>query len=110
MEDEILGLITGVECKFVKTDPLLIEELAKEKNLSEGMVKIWMRYNIFTVKQFSDLSGLTVGAVTNLTRPSLNGTQVVAPKINFCYPFPDHDGNGPKYIFRNEASEKYFKG
>lgn len=108
MEAEQLGYIEGTECKFVKTDPALIEKIAQKRKQPVEMIKKTMRYNVFTVAQFCTLTGLEPGTVNNHTRPSiLNG--VLGAKLDYCHPFPDGTGLGPKFIVRNEKSEKYLK-
>lgn len=109
MEEEIVNVVSEMECKFVKTDMALIEGIASKQKLSMDLIRRCLRYNIFTVKQFATLAGITVGAVTNLTRPTFSDSKIIPPKINYCYPFPDNEGTGPKYIVRDERSEKYFK-
>jgi len=104
----MLGLISNIECKFVKTDPALIDSLAEARKITPELVKKCTRYNVFTVQQFSTLTGLDVSTIHNLTRPSVIGEEV-GTKLNYCYPFPDNDGRGPKFIIRDEKSEKYLK-
>ncbi len=122
MEEEF-GVI-NIEVAFVKTDPEIIKKLfarlnkegienkARNPYQEEKQVKALMRYNLWTVDQFCDVSGLSVSTVTNLARPSFIGNKLgdkLGTKINTCYPFPDSDGRGPKFIVRNEKSEKYIK-
>jgi hypothetical protein len=103
-----LGLINGVECKFVKTDASLIESVAKRTGMSIDMVKTIMRYNVFTINQFSQLSGKAISTITNMTRPIYRAGQLVT-ELDFCFPFPDRDNEGPKFVIRNEKSERYLK-
>jgi len=106
--EEKLGLVKGVECKLTKTDPLLIESIAKKIGYPMNQVKFMMRYNIFTVNQFATLTKLSVSNVLNKTRPSAMG-EVVGTELDYCYPFSDYLNEGPKFILRNEKSEKYLK-
>ena len=106
--EEKLGLLKGVECKFVKTDPELIQALVVRTGMNEDAVKAMMRYSMFTVNQFSDLTGLSVSHILNKTRPSvINGS--VGVELDYCYPFRDKDNDGPKFIVRNAKAEKYLK-
>jgi hypothetical protein len=119
MEQETEVIIP--ELIFVKTDPELIRKLfarisaeTKTKNpyKTERQVKALMRYNMWTVGQFCDLSGLAVSSVTNLARPNFIGNSYgdnIGTKIDVCFPFPDSGGRGLKYIIRNEKSERYIK-
>jgi len=110
MNKEQLGFIEGIECRFVKTDSSMIESIIKKTGLKEHdqLIKKCLRYNIFTVAQFCFLSGLTTAHVHNMTKPSIINSRV-GTKLDYCYPFPDDYGPGPKFIVRNEKSENYFK-
>lgn len=107
-EKKEFGLLSGVECKFVKTDPEIIDAIAARINLDPAKVKAMMRYNIFTVKQFSELSGLAISSIINKTRP-INRENGWETDLDFAYPFADSKDSGPKFIVRNEKSEKYLK-
>jgi hypothetical protein len=128
MEEEIIVGTPNVQIAFVKTDPELIKKLfarlSKERGegcldpttkepyknpyKEETQVKRLMRYNVWSVDQFCDISGYNVSTVTNLTRPILDVDKLVF-KLDVCFPFADAGGKGPKLIIRNEKSEKYIK-
>ena len=108
MDTEHLAHIEKTECMFVKTDPALIEKIAKKRKQPVEIIRKALRYNIFTVAQFCTLTGLEPGTVNNHTRLSvINGN--LESKLDYCHPFPDGSGPGPKFILRNEKSEKYLK-
>jgi hypothetical protein len=114
MEEEV-GLV-NIEVAFVKTDPELIKKLflrlQKEKPESytdEKHVKSLMRYNVWSVKQFADVSGLAVSTITNLSRPYYTDVKKLETRLDYCYPYPDSEGKGPKFIVRNDKSEHYIK-
>ena len=120
MEEEF-GLLSNFEVVFVKTDPELIKKLfarlqKEEKGeashvhpyTDEKQVKQLMRYNAWTVDQFCDVSGLSVSTITNMARPAFIGNKL-GTKLDYCLPFSDRGGNGPKFIVRNEKSEAYVK-
>lgn len=118
MEEEC-GLL-NIELGLVKTDPELIKKLfarlSKETKelrnpyINESQVRVLMRYNVWTIDQFCDISGLKVSSVNNLARPTYSvGQEKLTSKLNYCFPCPDSGGRGPKYIVRNEKSEKYVK-
>ena len=106
--EERIGLINGVECKFAKTDPSLIESLSERTGLSIDMVRAMMRYNIFTMNQYSQLTGRAISTITNMARPNYK-EGVLVTELDFCFPFPDKDNEGPKFVIRNSKSEKYLK-
>lgn len=106
---KVPGLIEETECKFSKTDPQIIEKIATERGIDPEKIKKMMRYNMFTMQQFADLTGMALHSIHGLARPGFAGGKVVEPKINFCYPFPDQTGIGPKFIVRDEKSEVYLK-
>jgi hypothetical protein len=105
---EKFGLIQGVECKFVKTDPEIIDAIAKRQNIDSTKIKSMMRYNVFTIRQFADLSGLAVSSIINKTRP-LERDGVLNTDLDYCYSHQDATDNGPKFIVRNSKAEKYLK-
>jgi len=109
--EEKLGLITGIECRYVKTDPELIESIATRIGSTKEKVKAMMRYNILTISQFSDLTTLKASTIINKTRPSVidRATGVLGTELDYCFPFSSITSPGPKYIVRNERSEKYLK-
>lgn len=106
--EEKLGLVKGIECKFVKTDPALIESIAQKTGYTVEQVRFMMRYNIFTINQFATLTKQSVSNILNKTRPSVVG-EVVGTELDYCYPFNDTLNEGPKFILRNEKSEKFLK-
>lgn len=106
--EETFGLISDVECKFAKTEPDIIDALSNKTGKTPEMIRKIMRYNMFTVNQFSKLSGLTVSVIHNKIRPVLTDGKY-GTELDFCYPFGDGDNEGPKFIIRNEKSEKILK-
>ncbi len=109
--DEKFGVISGIECRYVKTDPEIIEAISKRTGIETDRVKKMMRYNIFTVAQFAELAGLAVSSVLNKTRPSIieKTAGTLGTELDFTYPFQTKDSEGPKFILRNEKSEKYLR-
>lgn len=110
--EEKFGLVTGVECKYVKTDPDLIESIVARTGIPFQKVKSMMRYNIFTIGQFAELSQLAVSSILNKTRPSVvdKETGALGTELDYTYPFQSAKMDGPKFILRNQKSEKYLKG
>jgi len=106
--EEKYGLVTGVECRYVKTDPEIIEAIATRIGKDQAWVKRMMRYNVFTINQYACLSGLGISTILNKTRP-LNRNGELVTDLNFCYPFSDCKDSGPKFILRDSKSEKYLK-
>jgi hypothetical protein len=106
--EENFGLIKGIECGLAKADPKLIEHLAEKTGITTERLKEMLRYNMFTVGQFSKLTGLTVSVIHNKIRPVFKDDQYTTD-LNFCYPFPDSVEKGPKFIVRDSKAEKYLK-
>lgn len=110
MEQNVIGLIEE-EISFVKKDEelahLIIEKMEwgndEEK---KRFVYACLRYNMFTVKQFSDLAGIdTVTLNGYYSQPKLSRGEMVS-KLDFCYPHKSLETLGPKFIYRNEKSIK----
>ena len=108
MEKKTFGLIEGVECKFVKTDPAVIDALAANTGIPKETIRAMMRYNIFTVSQITELTGLADSTIRNYIRPLFVDGELTT-NLDFCYPFLNCNGRGPMFILRNEKSEKYLK-
>ena len=105
--DEKIGLVKE-QIRLIKKDDELISHLSKKLDLTdlykERLADI-LRYNVWTVSQFSDLTGLSKPTITNKMRPLYKNGSLVT-ELDFCYPFADLDGPGPKFIVRNEKSER----
>jgi hypothetical protein len=102
--------IIPTEIKLVKVNPELVKDLISKRDVQPfqaDTIEKMLRHNVWTVKQFADLTGLAISTITNLTRPNYDRTGRLTTGLNFCYPFPDLEGTGPKYIIRDEKSEKY---
>jgi hypothetical protein len=108
-----------VQVALTKTDPEIIKKLYKRLSAEtcngcrnpykdEAQVKELMRYNVWTVDQFMDVSGFSVSTITNMARPAFIGNEL-GTKLDYCFPWPDKNGRGPKFIVRNEKAERYIK-
>jgi hypothetical protein len=106
--EEKCGLIKGFECKFAKTESELIDMLSLKTGFSVDEIKSMMRYNMFTIGQFSKLTKLNISTIHNKTRQVLeNG--VYNTELDFTYPFSEPGNMGPKFIIRNAKSEAVLK-
>jgi hypothetical protein len=109
MIEERIGMENN-EIKLIKKNDELVSKIMEQRKLSEDkaqLVKSMMRYNMWTMKQFCDLTGYKESTVTNLTRPSYNKNNDVITQLDFCYPLRSLDRKGPKFIVRNEKSEQF---
>jgi hypothetical protein len=108
MEKLSFGLLNGIECQFVTKDQVLIDGIVKKTGMPVDKVQAMLRYNMFTFRQFSLLSGLTVSNITNKAKPSIiNG--VYDTELDYCFPFQAGEHKGFKFIVRNEKAEKFLK-
>ena len=106
--EEKFGLIRGVKCQFKKTDQEVIDVISAKTGIKPEDIRDMMLYNMFTVGQFSKLSGLTVSVVHNKTRPVLVDGNYTT-ELNFCFPFSEPDNEGPKFIIRDSKSDNFLK-
>ena len=98
-----------MEIRLKKADPEQVSSIAHKHNIEPEKARIMMRYSCWTVKQFADLTGRTVSLINReLNYGSVKGG-VMSPSLNACYPFEDKDGNGPKFVLRDEKSEEFLK-
>lgn len=104
MNDKI-GLMKK-EIRLVKKDDELINRVVASNGIFKDPKEVaqMLRYNVFTVKQFSDLTGLAQSTILNKCRPIYREGNLVTD-LDFCHPFADLDGMGPKFIIRNDKSE-----
>jgi hypothetical protein len=106
---ELIEVAKSVDVRFVKTDPDIIKTISEKTGIDVLKVKQMMRYNIFTINQFADLSQLSLSTVNYKTRPALV-KGVLTFELDTVYPFQDAENGGPKFILRNEKAEKYIIG
>jgi hypothetical protein len=98
-----------VEIRLVSNNSDLINTVLQERDINsehKEVVKNALRYNVWTMEQFSMLTGLAYSTIRNMTRPDFVGG-VIDTKLDFCYPFSSINSKGGKFIVRNEKSEKY---
>lgn len=94
--------------RLIKKDEELVSAIIKHRELKEDDTEIvsdMMRYNMWTMAQFGDLTGYNQSTLTNMTRPNYRDGSLVTA-LDFCYPFRSISSLGPKFILRNEKSEK----
>jgi len=94
--------------RLIKKDEELVSKIIKQQNLATTKTPIvsdMLRYNVWTMAQFCDLTGYKPSTVTNMTRPNYRDGKLVT-ELDFCYPFQSISSMGPKFIIRNEKSEK----
>ena len=106
--EEKYGLIKGIECNLVKSNPELIESMSKRTGIDEERMKAMLRYNVFTISQFAELTQLAVSSITNKTRPLMVDGKYDT-ELNYCYLFQGSKSDGPKFVVRDEKTEKYIK-
>ena len=107
MEDSNVGLVK-IKPLLCKTDPKLVEEIAKKRAILLGRVKEMMMNNRWTVKQFADLIGKTTQYVHHLLKPEVKDFGIET-RLNHCYPYPTSNDEGPKFVVRDVFSEKFLK-
>lgn len=105
---EKIGLIKTT-IRLVKKDEELVGRILAAKAMGEEdgdqeTVVDLLRYNMWTIQQFVDVTGLSQSTISNKCRPQYKGGEIVT-ELDFCYPFADMVGLGPKFIVRNEKSE-----
>lgn len=111
MEQKILGLVEE-EIRLVKKDEELALSIIKSRGWGNNQDKInyvysCLRYNMFTVLQFAELSGIKESVLHNYyLSPSYNKESQLVTRLDHCFPFKSADKNGPKFIMRNEKSLK----
>ena len=103
--NEKVGLIK-ISIRLVKKDEELVDAIMRERDLPEAdreAVIEMLRMNVWTVNQFADLTGFKQGSIANKCRPIYRDGKIFT-ELDYCYPFADLEGLGPKFIVRNEKS------
>jgi hypothetical protein len=108
MEEKPFGLIKGIKCQLKRTDKETIDRLSQKTQISPEKLTEMLFYNMFTVAQFSKLTGLSVIDIHNKMRAGIKNGEYNT-ELDFCHPFSDTENDGPKFIIRNEKSEKYLQ-
>ena len=107
------GLIKDVEIRLVKHDEDLYDHIIKARNIIDeeerARVKNALRYNVFSLPMFSDMSGLAKSSVSNLMRPLHDVAGELYTGLDFTFMFPGIRSHGRKFIVRNEKSERVLK-
>ena len=109
MTEEKIGLGDD-KIRLIKKNDELALAIMKQQKLPEEkatLIAYIMRYNMWTMAQFGDLTGYAPSTITNLTRPFYNKAGELVTELDFCYPFKSLEGSGPKFIIRNEKSESF---
>jgi len=107
MTGEIIGLVTK-EVKLVKKNEELTSKIMEHRKISEDKAQVvfnMMRYNMWTIKQFCDLTGYVESSISNMMRPKLVKGEYIT-HLDHCFPFQSLEKDGLKFIVRNEKSEK----
>ena len=96
-------------CEKVITPEDLLIKVSQKTKIDLKMIKDMLTYNVFTLKQFSILSGLSVSAINIKARYSYVNRTMLSPELDVCHPFKSNASMGLKCIIRNEKSEKYLQ-
>ena len=89
-------------------ETVIIERMGFSPSDGERVRKILL-YNMLTVKQVCELTGLNITTITNKTRPKYNNERELVTDLDFCYAFIDITGNGPKFILRNQKLDQLLR-
>lgn len=103
--------IINQELRLVKKDEELIRAIIKKRGWSEesyDRVRDMLRYNVLTMKQASEITGLDVTSIANKLRPKVKNGEM-STELDSTYPFKTLDEVGPKFIVRNEKFESQIK-
>jgi hypothetical protein len=102
-----LGLVQ-LQVNLIKKDEELIDLIIKETGIKEDKKPIladMLRYNVLTVVQMAELTGMAVSSITNKTRPFYKHGEILT-ELDVCFPFASLTEKGPKFIARNDKFKK----
>jgi len=107
------GLIKGVEIRLVKHDEDLYDHIIKARNIldeeQQAKVKEALRYNIFSLNMFSDMSGLAKSSISNKMRVLQDTAGDFYTELDYAYMFSGIKSTGFKFVLRNDKSERVLK-
>lgn len=106
MEDSTNVGLVNIKPLLCKTDPKLIEEIASKRGMLLGTVIKMMSNNRWTILQYSELVNKTTQYIHFLLKPEVTDYGIKT-KLNHCFPYPTANNNGPKFVVRDEKSEKF---
>ncbi|KKM83115.1 hypothetical protein LCGC14_1312710 [marine sediment metagenome] len=99
--------------RFVKFDEDLYNHIIKSRNIfdneEQSKIKEALRYNIFTVIMFSDMTGIPVSTVNSKTSPKLAKDGKIYTELDYTFPWPSLNKAGGKFIVRNEKAEELLR-
>jgi len=84
----------------------LAERISTHRKLDKKDVIKMLRYNAWTFRQYSELTGFREGSISNKGRPKFVGGEWVSD-IDIVFPFPSMHSSGPRFVVNNEKSRKY---
>ena len=89
---------------FIKrqdVDPEVKRILKRRRKLTDEQIDKVFVYNIITINQFRDLTGLTPSNISYHSTPRhIKGD--MKSNLDILFPFPDNTGQGLKFIIVNE--------
>lgn len=105
-----IGEVKDVIISLVKLDNDLISKIVSKMGMDTlpgyDYVKRRMRYNVWTVDQFCELTSKSVPNITILTKKIVMQGTAPSAALNYCYPM-EGKTKGPKFIYRNVKSIAY---
>jgi hypothetical protein len=106
-------MISKEKIQLRKTNEELEAAIAKNLDLNDeqkAKVHEMLQYNMLTTNQVSDLTGLSRVFVQNKLRPRYKAaSEEMTTELDFCYPFSDFSGIGPKFIVRNKKLDELLR-
>lgn len=105
---EKLGLLKE-QIRLTKKDDEQFERIVEAREIPKHLLDVvrdMLRYNMWTTRQFSDLTGLKESSITNKCRPVYKNDELQT-ELDYCFPFRNLKTEGAKFIVRNEKSERF---
>lgn len=68
-----------------------------------------LRYNVLTVVQVCDLTGMSTGTVFNKFKTVRREGDDLITELDYCHPYEGLENTGPKFVVRNEKLEKILR-
>ncbi len=82
----------------------------KRKDIPCDQVRQMLSYNVISIGQLSDLTGVTASTLTSMSVPKINPNARYKLSLTRVYPFPEHkDGNykpGKLFILRDKECDR----
>lgn len=86
----------------------MVNAIAHRRGLPVELIKEILYYNIVTPMQLKSITGAALSVINYHAEPRKKGRKWVS-NLTRCYPFPQYNGNGKQFIYRDKKFNEFVK-